>query len=412
MTELVLSVSEFVALVSQTLETAFPIVTLEGEISGSRPAKHFYFDIKDQGAVQRCVKWGKMPAGIEDGMQVRITGRPKLHPQYGYSFIVEAIEPAGEGALLRAYELLKRQLEAEGLFTPGRKRPIPEIPRRIGLITSSSGDAIKDFLKILDARWGGADVSVADVQVQGEAAAGQIISAIEYFNQLPEPMDVLVITRGGGSIEDLQVFNTDDIASAVAASRTPTVVGVGHERNVSLAELAADLRAATPTDAARLVVPDKTEVLRHIDSCVTALDKAVTLQAGLLKAQVNHNSLSLESFMQHPKEKLQTLSQTLSFFGRSLLSGILEQHARITELRRFIIRSQRLRLETSNKDLISSMRILASQNPKLLLKKGYAIPRVKGRLVRAASDVGVGEELMLQLAKGYLDTEVKHVKSG
>jgi exodeoxyribonuclease VII large subunit len=263
-----ISVTEFVSIINETLAFAYPQVLIEGEVSSFKvnQGKFVFFDLKDEANVLNCfmmVHQLKMP--IEDGMKVRVLGSPKVTKFSKFSLTVRDVELAGEGALRRAMELLKKKLEGEGLFDPARKRPIPAFPTRLGLITSGASAAYADFIKILSARWGGIEVLLADVSVQGAQAPDQIVGALEYFNTLRDPVDVLVLIRGGGSLEDLAAFSTEPVARAVAASRTPIIVGVGHEVDFSLADYAADLRAATPTDAARLVVPDRHETEATIE---------------------------------------------------------------------------------------------------------------------------------------------------
>ena len=264
----VISVSEFVSIINETLGFAYPQVIVEGEVSSFNVnrGKFVFFDLKDADNTLNCfmmVHQMKLP--IEDGMKVRVTGSPKVTKFSRFSLTVRSYDLAGEGELRRAMELLRKKLEAEGLFDPARKRPIPAFPTRIGLITSGTSAAYADFIKILNARWSGVEVLLADVAVQGQQAPDEIMNALEYFNQLPDPCDVLVLIRGGGSLEDLPAFSTEPVARAVASSRTPVICGVGHEVDTSLADFAADLRAATPTDAARLVVPDRREIAARVE---------------------------------------------------------------------------------------------------------------------------------------------------
>src|SRR3989344_5479677 len=255
-----LTPSEFVALFNQTLEAAWPVVVIEGELSDFRIAKNkwAYFDLKDEEASVRF--FGSvyvLPGPLTDGLTVRVAGTPRLHPRFGFTINIQSIVPVGEGSLRKAAELLRRKLEAEGLFAPERKRTLPEIPEVVGLITASDSAAYADFSKTLRERWGGLEVQLIDVYVQGEQAPGQITTAIATFNRRAEPREVLVITRGGGSLDDLAAFNDERVVRAVAASRTPTLVAIGHEGDISLAELAADVRASTPSNAAALLMPDK-----------------------------------------------------------------------------------------------------------------------------------------------------------
>ncbi len=267
--ELVFGVSDFVAAINQVMEYALPSIVIVGELANFRisKGKWLYFDLKDDDASVRCFGTVYMlPGPLEDGMLVEVRGAPRLHSQFGFSVNVQNIRPVGEGAIRKAAQLLEAKLEAEGLFDVDRKRHLPYLPRRIGLITSGESAAYADFIKILAARWSGVDITLADVQVQGEPAPGQVVAAVRWFNALAADMtpDVLVMIRGGGSADDLQAFSNEQVVRAVAASRVPTLVAIGHENDVSLAELAADQRASTPSNAAELLVPDRREVIAQL----------------------------------------------------------------------------------------------------------------------------------------------------
>lgn len=318
-TQLELGVSEFVALFNQTLEFAYPNVTIVGELANFRVSKNrwIYFDLKDDGAVVRF--FGTvytLPGPLEDGMLLKVSGSPRLHPLYGFSITVQTITPSGEGSIKKAANLLQAKLAAEGLFDQTRKRSLPYPPARIGLITSSEAAAYSDFIKVLNKRWGGVTINLIDVQVQGEAATGQIVQAISRFNAQSQPPDVLVVTRGGGSAEDLQAFSSEQVTRAVAASRIPTLVAIGHERDISLAELAADQRASTPSNAAELLVPDRTERLRelytiyeHVGRQVNELFSSTRQQ--LITRQETFKE-TLDQVFQSTHEKLQLQAQLLT----------------------------------------------------------------------------------------------------
>lgn len=262
-----LSVSEFVDSLNQTLEYAYPSVEIEGEVASFKvnQQKFVFFDLKDAGASVGCFMtvW-QLRVPIEDGMKVIVRATPKLTPWGKFSLTVQSIRPSGEGSLKKAFELLKATLEKEGLFDAARKRALPSIPTHIGVISSVQAAGYADFIKILDERFGGVRVEVAHVQVQGESAPDQIIRAIEYFNTAADTPEVLVIIRGGGSADDLATFNDERLVRAIAASRVPTLVGVGHEVDITLADLVADMRAATPSNAAQIIVPDRRELLQRL----------------------------------------------------------------------------------------------------------------------------------------------------
>jgi len=258
-----LSVSDFVELLNQTFEYAYSQVTIVGELANFRVSKNrwVYFDLKDEfSTVKFFGTVYQLPGPLEEGMVLRVKGQPHLHNLYGFSVTIHAIQPAGEGSIKKAAELLQAKLAAEGLFAAERKRSLPYPPTKVGLVTSKQSAAYADFVKILNARWGGLEVELIDVQVQGDPAVGQIVAAIEQFNAHATPPEVIVLIRGGGSAEDLAAFSTEQVTRAVAGSRVPTLVAIGHEVDVSLAELAADRRASTPSNAAELLVPDRSSI--------------------------------------------------------------------------------------------------------------------------------------------------------
>lgn len=366
MDEIQVSVSEFVDLLNQTFEFAFPSVTVLGELANFKVSKNkwVYFDLKDDTASVRC--FGTvyhLPGPLEDGMLLRVKGTPHMHAAYGFSLSVQAIQPAGEGALKRAAELLTAKLQQEGLFDPARKRPLPYPPERIGLITSSQSAAYADFMKILGARWGGVDITLADVQVQGEAAPAQIIEAIQRFNALARPPEVLVIIRGGGSPDDLAAFSTESVTRAIAASRVPTLAAIGHEIDTSLAELAADGRASTPSNAAELLVPDRRTALQTVAAAGEQLYDAIADQL----------------YAEH-----QTLRDSSS-----------DMHQAITAL-----------LAAQRSGLQASRQLLHVLNPQAALRRGYAVVRQQGRVVRSVSDVQSGAIVQVQLADSSFAAQV------
>lgn len=366
----VLSVSDFVALLNATLEFAYPSVTIAGELANFRVSKNrwVYFDLKDETAnVKFFGTVYQLPGPLEDGMMMQVRGMPRLHPNYGFSVTIQALQPIGEGTIRRAAALLQAKLAAEGLFDPARKRVLPYAPARIGLITSSESAAYADFVKILNARWGGVTLELTDVQVQGEAAPAQIIQAIEYFNQLAEPPEVLVLTRGGGSPEDLAAFSTEQVARAVAASRIPTLVAVGHEIDISLAELAADQRASTPSNAAELLVPDKRQVLVQLASQQNQLIATVR---GLTTAHKTDLQLTIRDLNQALERALTRTSDGLA--------------------------QQRILLE--------------ALSPQVALKRGYAILRHQGKTIRSARQLQPDDQITLTITDAEIDAQVRKIR--
>ena len=367
--ELSVSVSEFVALLNQTLDYAYPSLIITGELANLRVSKNrwVYFDLKDdEASVKFFGTVYQLPGPLEDGMLLKVRGSPRLHPLYGFSVTVQNIQPAGEGTIRRAAELLRQKLTAEGLFAPERKRPIVYPPRRIGLVTSNKSAAYADFIKILAARWGGVDIELIDVQVQGEPAVGQIVGAIEQFNAQAEPPDVVVLIRGGGSAEDLAAFSSEQVTRTVAASRVPTLVAIGHEIDVSLAELAADRRASTPSNAAELLVPDRAATLAQLKDYALQLQRDAQTVVGqsrqLFEQAKTDLGLQVEQLI---KNEAQTLK------GRQQLLAVL--------------------------------------NPAAILRRGYAIVRAGGQVVRRAADLKRGDIVDVQLVDAVFEAGVSNI---
>lgn len=369
--ELVFTVTDFVAVFNQTLEVAYPSVVISGELTNFRVSKGrwIYFDLKDELASLKFFGTVyNLPGPLEDGMMLQVRGQPRLHPLYGFSVNIQTIQPVGEGTIKRAAQLLEAKLAAEGLFEASRKRPLPYPPTRVGLIASSESAAYHDFVKILDARWGGVTVELVDIQVQGELAPAQIIGAIEQFNQAAEPPEVLVIARGGGSPEDLAAFSAEPVVRAVAASRIPTMVAIGHEIDVSLAELAADQRASTPSNAAELLVPDKRSVTDQLIHSQTQLTHAVDTCLRAANAQLKGGDQSLFDGWRHI-------------------------------------------LRASEDGLALKARVLDAFNPQAALQRGYAIVRDEaGKVVRTGRGLKSGQPLSLKLHDALIDTTIKKVR--
>lgn len=388
-----LSVGEYLKLVNDTLRLIpSDQVVVEGEVSDYRVAqgKWVSFDLKDENAqaVLKCfmTAW-QLKTSIEDGMRVQVKGSPKIYERFGtFKLNVESLEPVGEGALRRAYELLKKKLEAEGLFDISRKRELPRFPRRIGLITSRDAAAYGDFLRILNNRWGGVQIDFAHVHVQGREAVGEIVGAFGYFNRLEQRdrPDVLVLTRGGGGLEDLHAFNDESVARAIYASRIPVVVAVGHERDESLADFVADVRASTPSNAAERIVPSRDDVSHEIDSLTRHIE-------GCLSDGVQDRSFLLER-------------------ATNLIGFILErQKQHLSQLTQGIIFRTLTWLPRIREGLDGFERVLRQVDPKRVLARGYSLVRVGGHVVRDASTLEVGEDITVQFATGYADACVSRV---
>jgi exodeoxyribonuclease VII large subunit len=352
------SVSDFVALTNQTLEYAYPSVEIEGEVAGFKvnQGKFVFFDLKDAGASVGCFMMVfQLRVPIEDGMKVVVTATPKLTQWGKFSLTVRAIRPSGEGSLKKSFDLLKAKLEKEGLFAPERKRALPYAPTRVAVISSTQAAGYADFMKIANDRWGGVRFTVAQVQVHGAAAPDQMIRALRHFNEQEVLPEVIVIIRGGGSADDLSAFNDELLVREIATSRVPTLVGVGHEVDISLADLAADLRAATPSNAAQLLLPDRHEMIR-----------AVRYQIRSLVPKVEQS------------------------FARSR-TIIREQLERCLMVAEYAIEQQRGAVDMLR-------RVLGELDPNKVLARGYAIVRGKPE---------VGHEIIVETQNHLIRAEVK-----
>lgn len=387
----IVSVSEFLALVNETLRLIpSKEFVVEGEISDYRVAqgKWVSFDLKDeeQKAVLKCFMtvW-QLKVEIEDGMRVQIKGYPKVYERFGsFKMNVQEVAPVGEGALRRAYELLKKKLETEGLFDESRKRTLPRFATRIGLITSRDAAAYGDFLRILNNRWGGVEVQHNHVHVQGKNAVHEIVGAFENFNKRKDAPDVLVLTRGGGGLEDLHAFNDEAVARAIYSSKIPVVVAVGHERDESLADFVADVRASTPSNAAERVVPSRSDVLYEIETMTRHMHTQVQDRIGEY-AHIIDRATNIVSFvLTRQKERFHVLREQFSLSTSDWLPQI-------------------------RGELESLARVLRQVDPQRVLARGYSIVKIKGSVVKDGSTLEVGQQIGVQFAAGSAQAEVKKV---
>lgn len=335
------SVSDFLAVVNQSLEVAFGSVAIEGEVSSFKinHQKYVFFDLKDASGSVGCFMtvWQlRMP--LEDGMRVVVRAVPKVTPWGKFSLTVQAIRPVGEGSLKKSFELLKAKLAGEGLFEEERKRRLPAMPARVAVISSTGAAGYADFMKIANDRFGGVSFMVGNVQVQGADAPDQIIRALQYFNQLPDLPEAIVIVRGGGSADDLAVFNDELLVRAIAASRVPVLTGIGHETDESLSDLAADVAAVTPSNAAQLLLPDRRAVIDRM---------------------------------------LSERKATLGVIERA----VAEAARQVTDGRSQVLRVWLERVERALMLVGSQRELLAEYNPEAILRRGYA-------LIEGAAKVG------------------------
>ena len=388
--ERILSVSQFIQTLNVALEEAlFPYgAVIEGEVVEYRVSqnKWIWFNLKDESGIISCFStvW-QLKQPLEDGMKVRVHGMPKIHQKSGkFSVTVDRVEMVGEGALRRAFELLKKKLEAEGFFAPERKRPLPRFPERIGLIASTESAAYSDFLRILGNRWGGLKISVAHVQVQGRDAVADIVGAFAWFNAHPELAEALILTRGGGSLEDLLAFNSEDVARAIFASKIPVIVGVGHERDESLADYVADVRASTPSNAAERLAPDRRDVAREIEAMAGGMEQAVRMEIGKKDRRLFELESRLHDHVRSARAEFDAVMSDLQF-------SLVSFESRVKALSADVERDERL---------------LKSFDPRAVLRRGYGIVRdAAGRVLRDAASVDTGSEIRVQLHRGELAAE-------
>ena len=393
------TVSELTAAIKDLLETAFPAVWVSGEISNfSRPRSgHCYLTLKDEGAQISAVIWrataARVPFELHDGLEVVCGATLSLYPPHGkYQLVIEEIQPKGIGALELALRQLRDKLAREGLFDPARKRSLPRFVRRIAVITSPTGAAIRDFLEVLRRRWRGADVLVVPVRVQGEGAGREIAAAIEAVNRIREPIDCIVVTRGGGSLEDLWAFNEEVVCRAIFASRLPVVSAVGHEIDVSLSDLVADVRALTPSEAAERIVPSAEEIAAQLKHYQTRMTGAVRSQTAW------------------GRSRLENLARHRAF--RSPLDRVRDLARRIDELELRAGRAIRGQWRTARRVVEGAAARLEALSPLAILARGYSLTHraVDGRLIRDAAELAPGDGLRTRFARGQVVSRVERVE--
>ncbi len=429
----VLTVSRLNRLVHELLEHSFPLIWVEGEISNfARPASgHWYFTLKDESAQIRCAMFRARNSLVgftpSNGAHVRVRAQLSLYEARGdYQLIVEHIEDAGEGALRRAFEALKKKLGDEGLFDAGRKKRLPAFPRRIGVITSPGGAALRDILSVLRRRFSAVPVLLYPVPVQGAVAAAQIAAAIRRASARNE-CDVLILARGGGSLEDLWAFNEEIVARAIADCKIPLVAGVGHETDFTISDFVADVRAPTPSVAAETVTPDSVEVRRRF----ATLEHRLCQRLESRLAAIEQTLRLTRARLVHPRQRLHTLMQRVDDLdtrlrrGHDALRRALHQHLRVstarllrhspgervraahaqnTELRLRLRAALEHRLATLSQHVSSIGRTLDGVSPLATLDRGYAIVRrlPGGEVVRSAAQVRPGDTIAAQVARGQV----------
>jgi len=436
-----LTVSELNHQARHLLESSFMQVWVEGELSGfSRPSSgHWYFSLKDQKCQIRCAMFRGANQRIRtlprEGDQIRIRGKVTLYENRGdFQIIVEHLEPAGLGALQQAFEALKARLQSEGLFDPARKKPIPATPRHIGVITSPTGAAIHDILTVLKRRCPAIPITLYPTAVQGQAATADIVQAIDRA-QRHGLADVLIIGRGGGSLEDLWCFNEEAVARAIAACPIPTVSAVGHEVDVTIADFVADLRAPTPSAAAEKISPDQQDWLRRLTEQQGRLGQSARRLLQRLDNQLGHLSARLRDprrellekaqrmdelelrlnkairdRLDQQKQKTDYLIQRMSAQSpRRTLKTVKEQTQRLEERLTLAPRHQLRQKDERLQHIAQTLHVVS---PLATLGRGYAIVRDdQGRIVRKAGDLETGDQITARLGRGSVSAQVTEINS-
>lgn len=417
------SVSDLTHRIRATLEDEIGTVCVEGELSGFKiyPSGHAYFTLKDSGAQLSAVLFSSARARLasdlilKDGLKVRATGAVTVYPERGqYQLIVRTLTPAGQGDVMRQFEELKARLQKEGLFDESRKCKLPFLPRRIGIITSPTGAVIHDMLTILNRRFPNVEVRLAPVKVQGSEAAPEIVQAIRYFNSerghATWSPDVIIVGRGGGSIDDLWAFNEESVVRAVADSTIPIISAVGHETDFTLCDFAADVRAPTPSAAAEIVLPPLSQVVQHLEELRTLLLRHLT-QAAERRAQKTdtlnmrcshallNTSRTMRNRMDQARNHLTRLHERMTHEQRNALTRVQQRFQGILP---YAIEKRRTHLQ-----MISQQ--LNLLNPLAVLERGYSLTRLEdGTLVRSIEDVKQAAQIVTQTKDGFVTSTVTH----
>ena len=395
----VLSVSDLTNVLRGVVEQCFPDVWVAGEISNCTRAGsgHLYFTLKDDGAQLKACMWRtqaqRLKFDVRDGLQVILNGALEVYPPRGqYQIICQQMLPQGVGPLELALRQLQEKLAAEGLFAPERKRPLPRYPRKVALITSPQGAAVRDMMQVLSRRWPLADIVLLPVAVQGAGAAAQIAQALRDVAHL-EAVDVVITGRGGGSLEDLWAFNEEIVARAIAACPIPVVSAVGHEIDVTIADLVADRRALTPSEAAELVVPTVEEAQAQLEQFRRRLVQGLQQQSS--RARLRVEALAQRRCFQQP------------------LARIHDQQVRLDELQQRLLRSMQGVTQQAHQQLAAAAAHLEALSPLAVLGRGFSLTKrlPGGELIRHATEVQVGDRLSTLLAEGELISVVEAVQA-
>src|SRR5256884_132871 len=415
----VLTVTELTRSIRNTLEVKFGAVWVQGEISNYKlhPSGHQYFTLKDQRAQIACVIWRDAIAPprqpLVDGTQVQVYGTVTVFEARGqYQLNVQILQPRGVGLLQAKFETLKRKLQAEGLFAPERKRPLPKFPRRIGIVTSPTGAAIRDMLNVLRRRAPWLQILISPVRVQGTGAAQEIAVAIRELatpNENWQPLDLIVVTRGGGSIEDLWEFNEEIVARAIFNSTVPIVSAVGHEIDFTICDFVADLRAPTPSAAAELIVPDIIDLQRRIDGCTRGLARQLLNWVRDAQQRLDHSRETLQRCLVHKLDsyKRGLLHITRALQARSPVRELMMRRNRFADLQRRLVTSPGQLLENARHRFRHIEGILRVLGPDATLRRGYSITmNERGRIIRTITAVRPKMKIRTRVSDGEFGSEV------
>ncbi len=375
------------------LENSFPSVIVEGEISNFKrhmPSGHLYFTLKDEEAQVRCVMWrsdaARVRFDVADGMKVIVKGRVSLYePRGDFQLYAVSLVPAGQGALQLAFEQMKKKLEEEGLFSEEHKKPLPRFPSRIGIVTSLEGAAVRDIISVIGRRFPAVELMIFPVKVQGDGAAEEVAAAIRDINKMSD-LDVLIVGRGGGSLEDLWAFNEEIVARAIYASKIPVVSAVGHQVDFTISDFVADVRAATPSAAAELVVPDRMEVTAGIASAMRVIRRAVG-------QNIDRLELELEKLSHH-------------YALRQPLSLVDQKSQMVDELARRMESQTQFYVETVENKLSAFTKHLNALSPAAVLARGYAIVEDSRGIVSSVRKLNIGDQATIRLSDGTLDSQI------
>ena len=399
MEQRIYSVTELTHSIRESLEANFASLWVEGEVSNLRipSSRHFYFTLKDAESQLKCVMFRHLNQflkfELKDGLQVLARGQITVYEKRGdYQLLVEKLEPRGQGALQLAFEQLKEKLEKEGLFLKEHKKVIPLLPMQIGIVTSPTGAAIRDILNVISRRFCKVSIIVNPVRVQGKGAADEIAVAIDEFDEMGN-LDVLIVTRGGGSIEDLWAFNEEVVARSIFRCRIPVISAVGHEIDYTISDLVSDLRAPTPSAAAELVIAEGEELLRSIS---TARDRI---------------TLTIETHLSRLSDRVKTLQEAYGF--RRFEDGLRQHAQRIDDSRETIGKKMSHLIELSRRNVENMTGRLASLNPESVLRRGYslAFKLPEKKLIRDVSVINTGDRVEIKVEQGSFISRVEHLKA-